>query len=451
MILTFLSGFFAPMLERCEYRAQQSQIIEGALLQMEHLDAGDSVKESKPSARLGWVIAGAFLLHSILLSILPRVDKLSPLREDLRGLHYALGIVLLVLVAMRLWRWAREPKLLQDSGLGQGQQLFNRAISLTWLISLLVAGVLGPIYGWAGGKVMHMAGLFDLPVVMGKDHAAWMFSGYFHAASALFTSLLALAVLGSGVVSILRHGKGVIASFPAGIGAMVVSSFLVTVYVFNSFQGPKNGLIAVAVVGAILLAISFFVIRRKDIPSAAPSTAVGGQSAGIVARITTFATLAIFLAAGAYAPYKNYGVVPWAMGEVVEADPDITWHQERLVEVAVAPSDALQEAAERDAYKWCQFCHTMRAGEAHLIGPNLQNIIGQRAGTAPNYHYSEAMAQAGRDGLVWDEETIKQFIAGPEKLVPGNRMIVNRGPVSDPAERDAVLNLLKRDAMTDSE
>jgi cytochrome c2 len=61
------------------------------------------------------------------------------------------------------------------------------------------------------------------------------------------------------------------------------------------------------------------------------------------------------------------------------------------------------------------------------------------------------MAEAGRKGLVWDEATLKRFIAGPEKLVPGNRMIVNRGPVTDPAQQDAVINLLKRDAMGDAQ
>ena len=228
---------------------------------------------------------------------------------------------------------------------------------------------------------------------------------------------------------------------------MAITGFLVTVYVFNSFKVVTQGLIAAAVVGCLLGGIAWWGLRR-----AAPGRSAATGSASLLAQVGTAAIIAVLLGLSGYAPHANYGVVPWATGEVVRADPDITWHQQRQVaEVVVAPPTALQVKVEGDAFKWCKFCHTMKAGEAHLIGPNLHNIIGQRAGTAPNYHYSEAMAEAGRKGLVWDEATLKRFIAGPEKLVPGNRMIVNRGPVTDPAQQDAVINLLKRDAMSDAE
>lgn len=402
--------------------------------------------ENAASARLGWAIAALYAAHSVLLSFMPRVDKFSALREDLRGIHYAIGVVLIVLVAMRLWRWAREPRLLADSGLAAGQQALHRALALTWWLSLLVAGILGFLYGWAEGRHLRLLGLIEIPALLPKDHAVWMFTGYFHAASALLGSLLAVTILFSGTVSLFRRRVGVLAAFPAGIGAMAVTGFLVTVYVFNSFKVVTQGLVAVAVVGGLMGVIAWLGLRR-----AAPEGGASGGSASVLAQVGTAAIIAVTLGLSSYAPYANYGVVPWATGAVVRADPNITWHQERRVaEVAVAPPTPFQLKVEGDAFKWCKFCHTMKAGEAHLIGPNLHNIIGQRAGTAPNYHYSEAMAEAGRKGLVWDEATLKRFIAGPEKLVPGNRMIVNRGPVTDPAQQEAVINLLKRDAMSDA-
>ena len=413
------------------------------------------VGESRASGRIGWAIAVVFIAQSVLLSIMPRIDKFSDLREDLRGVHYTLGVILLVLVGMRLWRWAKEPIWRVGTDIGPGLQSFNRTIALVWLAALFIAGLLGFVYAWAEGRTIHILNLFDLPALMAKSHGAWMLSGYFHSASALLNITLTIGILGSGLISLFRRGRGVIAAFPAGIGAMALTSFLVTVYVFNSFRSVSTGLIAVAVAAVVAGLVALAGNRWGGGSEPASESSVGEQSAvsspNLLSRLVTGAFLVCALGLAAYGPYLNYGVVPWATGSVVKADPDITWHQQRLVEVEVDQPSPLQDAVEADAYKWCKFCHTMKAGEAHLIGPNLHNIIGQRAGTAPNYHYSDVMAEAGRNGLVWDEETIKAFIAGPEKMVPGNRMIVNRGPVTDPVQQDAIVNLLKRDAMTDGQ
>ena len=89
----------------------------------------------------------------------------------------------------------------------------------------------------------------------------------------------------------------------------------------------------------------------------------------------------------------------------------------------------------------------MKPGEAHLVGPNLHNIFGQQAGTVPNFYYSPAMAKAGQDGLTWTEETITQYISGPDSMVPGTSMIISSGPVTDPDLQRSVLESLKRDTM----
>ena len=404
-----------------------------------------SKRESLMSRQLGWVVAVLFVAQSILLSFLPRIDKYSALRQDLGEIHYTLGLLLIIAVAMRLWRWFKEEPVLSDTGLSAGQQSFNRAISLAWLMGILFAGTLGFFYGWAEGRTLTLFGLFDLPELLPKDHAVWMFTGYFHSASAMMSSLFAIIMVVVGTTTLFRRNVGVLAAFPAGFGAMGLASVLVLVYVLNSFQNVNRGFIAAGCAALLMGLIGWLGKRRKANSVGEADAALADK--GTFGKAGAFVAIAAVLGVAGYGPYASYGVVPWAMGSVVEADPEITWHQERLVKVEVSAPTPLQDAVEQDAYKWCKFCHTTKAGEAHLIGPNLHNIIGQQAGTVPNFHYSEAMAQAGREGLVWDEETIKKFIAGPEKVVPGNRMVVNRGPVTDPDEQDAVLNLLKRDTM----
>jgi cytochrome c len=68
-------------------------------------------------------------------------------------------------------------------------------------------------------------------------------------------------------------------------------------------------------------------------------------------------------------------------------------------------------------------------------------VIGRRAGTLPRFEYSEAMSEAGRNGLVWTEETLDRYVSDPEALVPGTAM----GPVrfGNPADRADLIAYLK--------
>jgi len=66
----------------------------------------------------------------------------------------------------------------------------------------------------------------------------------------------------------------------------------------------------------------------------------------------------------------------------------------------------------------CRTCHSIREGDNRL-GPHMRGIIGRKAGSLPNYSYSNAMRGAD---FVWDEENLERFIANPDETVPGNNM-----------------------------
>ncbi|MCL4722422.1 MAG: cytochrome b/b6 domain-containing protein, partial [Gammaproteobacteria bacterium] len=57
---------------------------------------------------LGWLIALLYTAQSILAVRMPRTEKTSLLREELRSWHYLLGLVLFVVVLWRLWVWFRD-------------------------------------------------------------------------------------------------------------------------------------------------------------------------------------------------------------------------------------------------------------------------------------------------------------------------------------------------------
>src|SRR5258706_2271062 len=83
---------------------------------------------------------------------------------------------------------------------------------------------------------------------------------------------------------------------------------------------------------------------------------------------------------------------------------------------AVGAGDAGRGA---QLFRQCAACHSMQPGE-HMTGPSLARLLGHKAGTADGFaRYSEALK---RSGVTWSEATLDQWLASPEKLVPGNAM-----------------------------
>ncbi len=88
-----------------------------------------------------------------------------------------------------------------------------------------------------------------------------------------------------------------------------------------------------------------------------------------------------------------------------------------LMSSAWAEGDA---AAGAKVFAQCSACHAVGAGAQNSVGPVLNGVVGRPAATYPSYRYSSAMK---RSGLTWDEPTLKQYLKGPEKLVPGSKMV----------------------------
>jgi len=86
----------------------------------------------------------------------------------------------------------------------------------------------------------------------------------------------------------------------------------------------------------------------------------------------------------------------------------------------------------------CRTCHTVKEGD-NRAGPNLHNIIGRKAGSVANYHYSDAMKSAG---FAWDEDKLARFIEDPDGVVSGNGMKPYTG-VRSPEDRAKIVAFLK--------
>lgn len=84
------------------------------------------------------------------------------------------------------------------------------------------------------------------------------------------------------------------------------------------------------------------------------------------------------------------------------------------------PSLAAGDAARgRTAFARCASCHQVGPSARNGYGPQLNGIVGRRAGALDDYAYSPAMKNAG---LIWTEDKLTQFLKSPGDAVPGNRM-----------------------------
>jgi len=92
-----------------------------------------------------------------------------------------------------------------------------------------------------------------------------------------------------------------------------------------------------------------------------------------------------------------------------------------------------------DPFRRCATCHTIAAGGRNAVGPNLHDVFGRKAGTAPGFSYSPAMRASG---LTWDEATLDRFLTNPQTTVPGTRMAF--AGIADPAQRREVIAYLKK-------
>jgi len=90
-----------------------------------------------------------------------------------------------------------------------------------------------------------------------------------------------------------------------------------------------------------------------------------------------------------------------------------------LSATAMAEGDA---AAGENVFKKCKICHQIGENAKNQVGPELNGIIGRKAGSLEGFSYSPAMKEAGEKGTVWNEETIAKYVESPKDFVPKNKM-----------------------------
>jgi cytochrome c len=83
------------------------------------------------------------------------------------------------------------------------------------------------------------------------------------------------------------------------------------------------------------------------------------------------------------------------------------------------PAVAQDATGGEHVFLKCRACHQIGEGAHNSVGPVLNGVVGRKAGTYPDYNYSDANKNSG---LTWDEATLKEYLKNPQAKVPGTKM-----------------------------
>jgi cytochrome c len=91
-----------------------------------------------------------------------------------------------------------------------------------------------------------------------------------------------------------------------------------------------------------------------------------------------------------------------------------------LAAFPLAAQAAGDAKAGAEVFKRCAVCHTAQKGGGDGLGPDLFGVVGRKSASRPGFAYS---APLKKSGLVWNEANLTKWVAGPQRLVPGNKMM----------------------------
>lgn len=85
---------------------------------------------------------------------------------------------------------------------------------------------------------------------------------------------------------------------------------------------------------------------------------------------------------------------------------------------------ALVEDGEQ-VFRQCKACHQVGEGAQNRVGPQLNGVMGREMAAVDGFRYSKTLKEMGAEGMVWNDDTMAEFMADPRGYVKGTKMAFN--------------------------
>ena len=104
--------------------------------------------------------------------------------------------------------------------------------------------------------------------------------------------------------------------------------------------------------------------------------------------------------------------------EVSDKAKDVKSEKVEVVDIAALLAMGDLTHGEK-VFKKCSACHKIASGGKNMIGPNLWNVIGRKAGSVSDYKYSKAMVAYAKQ---WSFEEMNSYLIKPQAYIKGTKM-----------------------------
>jgi len=153
------------------------------------------------SILLHWLMALLILTMIGIGAYMSDLDKEDPLRAQLYAMHKEIGVTILVLAVLRiLWILASRPPVLPAALQRWEVILAKSTVGLLYLL-MLATPIAGYLMTNTGGKPVSYFGLFDLPMLLAKNHDLHEILEEVHG----FLAFSVLALVGLHTAGALKH------------------------------------------------------------------------------------------------------------------------------------------------------------------------------------------------------------------------------------------------------
>ncbi len=105
-----------------------------------------------------------------------------------------------------------------------------------------------------------------------------------------------------------------------------------------------------------------------------------------------------------------------------------------------APAARAETSVDRGMALYQARCTACHSPDHNRAGPAHRGVFGRHAGNVPGYDYSPALKASG---LVWTRGNLDRWLAGPEQLVPGQKMGYSVPDAQDRSDLIAYLETLR--------